>query len=639
MDDVVKEEIKTLFGGIGSHGGRKMWRMTNAGWRQWIMDAACWMLALAGAAVLRYDFSMSKIDVLPTVVLGAFVALAMLLVGIGGWLYQGRYFPGSLEEFRALGWVMVMMSLIAGLICVLAGPALGLPRSLGLLAAPIALAGMLSIRYVRRLTTDRTHQANISAGRRTLIFGAGSLGSMTIQRMLNDTRSAYQPVGFLDDDDNKVNLSIRNVPVLGKLSDLAEVAKDVQASALIVAVADADAKLMSRVMAAASPLDIDVKVMPTLEKSLGGRAKIGPMRDITVEDLIERPPVNLDLESIARYLSHKRVLVTGAGGSIGQELCVQIKKYHPSALVMLDHDETHLQDTEFELWGTGLLTRPEIVLADIRDREALAEVFNKWRPEVVFHAAALKHVPMLQRYPREAWDTNVMGTLNVLECARDVGTDVFVNISTDKAADPTTVLGHSKRLAECLTSWMGEQTGRRYCSVRFGNVFGSRGSAIPLFRKMIDRDIPITVTSEDATRYFMTIPEAAQLVVQAGAKGAAGEVLILDMGQPVKIADIVTRMIQISGKDCDVEITGIRSGEKLHEVLLSTDEQDTASAPHDRTVRAPVPPVSPDALDYDTWIALVDLDEFDDRGLVERGGLYGQDRRWPQSAMRMSPGV
>jgi len=639
VDDVVKEEIKTLFGGIGSHGGRKMWRMTNAGWRQWIMDAACWMLALAGAAVLRYDFSMSKIDVLPTVVLGAFVALAMLLVGIGGWLYQGRYFPGSLEEFRALGWVMVMMSLIAGLICVLAGPALGLPRSLGLLAAPIALAGMLSIRYVRRLTTDRTHQANISAGRRTLIFGAGSLGSMTIQRMLNDTRSAYQPVGFLDDDDNKVNLSIRNVPVLGKLSDLAEVAKDVQASALIVAVADADAKLMSRVMAAASPLDIDVKVMPTLEKSLGGRAKIGPMRDITVEDLIERPPVNLDLESIARYLSHKRVLVTGAGGSIGQELCVQIKKYHPSALVMLDHDETHLQDTEFELWGTGLLTRPEIVLADIRDREALAEVFNKWRPEVVFHAAALKHVPMLQRYPREAWDTNVMGTLNVLECARDVGTDVFVNISTDKAADPTTVLGHSKRLAECLTSWMGEQTGRRYCSVRFGNVFGSRGSAIPLFRKMIDRDIPITVTSEDATRYFMTIPEAAQLVVQAGAKGAAGEVLILDMGQPVKIADIVTRMIQISGKDCDVEITGIRSGEKLHEVLLSTDEQDTASAPHDRTVRAPVPPVSPDALDYDTWIALVDLDEFDDRGLVERGGLYGQDRRWPQSAMRMSPGV
>jgi len=451
---------------------------------------------------------------------------------------------------------------------------------------------------------ERPQVGDNVGGRRVIIFGAGNLGQITLQRMRVDERSPYQAIGFLDDDVNKVNLAIKGIKVLGNLEDLPAVARQVHASVLIVAIADVTPQQMARVMNVASPLDMDVKVVPTLDKSFGERARVGAIRDIAIEDLIERPPVNLNIGQIANYLSGKRVLVTGAGGSIGQELCVQIKKYGPSALIMLDHDETHLQETEFALWGTGLLVRSDIVLADIRNRVALQKIFDQWRPEVVFHAAALKHVPMLQRHPREAWETNVLGTLNTLECARTVGTQVFVNISTDKAANPTTALGHSKRLAERLTSWMGEQTGKDYCSVRFGNVLGSRGSMIPLVRKMIDQGVTITVTHEDATRYFMTIPEACQLVVQAGAIGSSGDVMILDMGNPVRVMDIINRLIEISGKHCEVQITGIRDGEKIHEVLVSVEEEGAVTRPADRTVRAKVPPHSPEDLDYDAWVAV-----------------------------------
>jgi dTDP-glucose 4,6-dehydratase len=393
--------------------------------------------------------------------------------------------------------------------------------------------------------------------------------------------------------------------VLGRLDDLAEVSQQTRASVLIVAIADATPALMARVMSMATPLEIDVKIVPTLDKSFGERTRVGQIRDIAIEDLIERQPVKLNIDTIASYLSGRRVLVTGAGGSIGQELCVQIRKFGPQSLVMLDNDETHLQDTEMALWGTGLLMRPEIVLADIRDKENLARLFDQWKPEVVFHAAAYKHVPMLQRYPREAWETNVVGTLNVLECSADVGTEVFVNISTDKAANPTTALGHSKRLAERLTSWMGEQTSKPYCSVRFGNVIGSRGSMVPLVRQMINRGLTITITHEEATRYFMTIPEACQLVVQAGSLGSSGDVMILDMGNPVRVMDIINRLVEISGKDCEIEIIGMREGEKIHEVLVSSEEEGELTDIADRTTRAYVPPISPENLDFEQWIETV----------------------------------
>ncbi|MCL2482040.1 MAG: polysaccharide biosynthesis protein [Propionibacteriaceae bacterium] len=563
------------------------------------MDACSWAVCLFIAAVLRYDFQLGRIHVLPLVVLVGWLSLIQFVAGLTAWLYQGRYAAGSLEEIRALGWVVAVQTVAIGLLCVFVGISVGLPRSLVFSAAPFALCLMLCTRLLRRLANERP-QSSIR-GRRTLIFGAGSLGQITLHRMLMDSRAPYQAVGFLDDDPAKANLAIRGVRVLGALEDLPGVAEQVQAAVLVVAIADANATQMARVMSVASPLEIDVKVVPTLDKSFGDQVRVGAIRDVAIEDLIDRPPVNLDIPKIASYLSGKRVLVTGAGGSIGQELCVQIKKYAPASLVLLDHDETHLQDTEFALWGTGLLMRPEIILADIRDQDGLQRVFDDWRPEVVFHAAALKHVPMLQRYPQAAWDTNVAGTLNVLKCARLVGTQVFVNISTDKAANPTTVLGYSKRVAERLTSWMGEQTGKDYCSVRFGNVLGSRGSMVPLFQRMIESGIPITVTHEEATRYFMTISEACQLVVQAGAIGRAGDVMILDMGESVRVMDIVNRLIEISGKVCKVQITGLREGEKIHEVLVSTDEEGGVTHPGNRIMRTHVPPLSPEDLDAEAW--------------------------------------
>jgi len=350
----------------------------------------------------------------------------------------------------------------------------------------------------------------------------------------------------------------------------------------------------------AEPLGLQVKVMPLFEEILKGASKVDDLRDLSIEDLLGRHPVDTDVESIAGYLTGKKVLVTGAGGSIGSELCRQIHRFSPAELIMLDRDETGLQTAELNVFGHGLLDGREVVLADIRDVDALRSIFADRRPDVVFHAAALKHLPMLQQYPEEAWKTNVLGTLNVLNAARSVDVSAFINISTDKAADPESVLGHSKRLAERLTAQFGETIGRPYLSVRFGNVLGSRGSMLPVFTSMIQRGGPLTVTDPEVTRFFMTIPEACQLVVQAGAIGRAGEVLILDMGEPVRIIDIAHRMIEMSGREVEIVITGLREGEKLHEILRTEGEED-ARPVHPKISHARVPVLDPTDLRWSEW--------------------------------------
>jgi len=331
---------------------------------------------------------------------------------------------------------------------------------------------------------------------------------------------------------------------------------------------------------------------------LTGGSSTSDLRDVSVEDIVGRRPVDTDVESIADYVRGRRVLVTGAGGSIGSELCRQLSRFAPAELMMLDRDETALQSVQVTLSGHGLLDTRDVVLADIRDATALTTIFRARRPEVVFHAAALKHLPMLEQYPAEAWQTNVMGTLNVLEAAAAVDVETFVNISTDKAANPTSVLGRSKRLAERLTAGAAEKSGRRYLSVRFGNVLGSRGSMVPLFRDLIATGRPLTVTHPDATRFFMTIPEACHLVIQAGAIGGPGEALILDMGEPVKILDVAERMIALSGRDVDVVFTGLRPGEKLHEELNGVGEDDVRPV-HPLISHATVPPLDASDLDVD----------------------------------------
>jgi dTDP-glucose 4,6-dehydratase len=373
---------------------------------------------------------------------------------------------------------------------------------------------------------------------------------------------------------------------------------------LIISIAHADAALLREITDTAVAVGLKVKVLPVLEDVLEGKSRLSDVRDIAIEDLIGRQPVDTEVESIAGYLEGKRVLVTGAGGSIGAELCRQIAKFSPRELIMLDRDETGLQGTQLSISGHGLLDTKDVVLADIRDADALQLVFADRRPDVVFHAAALKHLPMLEQYPDEAWKTNVLGTLNVLQAARSVGVTTFVNISTDKAANPTSVLGHSKRVAEKLTAWAAHETGLKYLSVRFGNVIGSRGSMLPTFTSLIEAGGPLTVTHPDVTRFFMTIPEACQLVVQAGGIGRASEVLILDMGEQVRIMDVAERMIEMSGKDISIVFTGLRPGEKLHEELIGRDELDERPI-HPKISHTSIDPISPSRLDKAGWEARV----------------------------------
>jgi FlaA1/EpsC-like NDP-sugar epimerase len=368
---------------------------------------------------------------------------------------------------------------------------------------------------------------------------------------------------------------------------------------MVIAIPSADATTIRALRDAADAAGVRAMVVPPFSALVGGTLSARDIRDINLEDLLGRRRITLDESAIRAHLKHKTVLVTGAGGSIGSELCRQIARFDPARLVMVDRDESALQSVQLDLSGHGLLDSDGLVLADIRDRETIRRVFATHRPEVVFHAAALKHLPLLERYPLEAWKSNVIGTLNVLRAAADIEVETFVNISTDKAADPTCVLGVSKRIAERLTADIAQRQSGRFLSVRFGNVLGSRGSVIPAFTYQIQHGGPVTVTHRDVERYFMLIPEACQLVMQAAVIGRPGEVMVLDMGQQIKIREIAETLISLSGrKDVEIVYTGLRPGEKMTEDLFNaTDEARATAHPLVSTVDAlPLPAASVDAL-------------------------------------------
>lgn len=566
---------------------------------QYSVDAEAWVIALTTAVLFRFDFVAERVNWLS---LGILVILAVVLQACFGWLlalYRGRHQHGAFHEAQTLLATVLAVASAVFLVSVLFVDPSGLPRSTALIALPIAFVLMGGSRYLQRLLAERKFRPGESA-QRTLIYGAGQTGAYLVKRMLSDPDSPYLPVGLIDDNPHKQQLRISNIPVIGRGIDLERLAKEKRASALVLCIARADADLIRRVSDQADTAGLRMMVLPMLSDILEGGMKLGDLRDVAIEDLIGRHPVDTEIESIAGYVAGKRVLVTGAGGSIGSELCRQLMKFSPSELIMLDRDESGLHGVQMSIVGHGLLDSNEVVLADIRDTSALDRIFAERRPQVVFHAAALKHLPMLEQYPSEAWETNVVGTLNVLEAARKVDVETFVNISTDKAANPVSALGRSKRLAEKLTAWAASSTGRAYLSVRFGNVIGSRGSMLPTFIAQIEAGGPITVTDPDVTRYFMTIPEACQLVIQAGAIGRAGEVLILDMGEPVRILDVAERMIATSGKKIDILFTGLREGEKLHEELIGTSESDERPF-HPKITHTAVPALSPSDLDLHKW--------------------------------------
>lgn len=570
----------------------------------YLLDVIAWVIGITVALVLRFDFEFSRIHWGWTL---AVIAVAAVLQLVGGWLfwiYRSRYTIGSFDEVKMVVLNVTAVTLVTGAFSVVVGYGNGIPRSTLLIAAPITFSVMGVARYALRVLAERSLKP--AKADDVLLYGAGYLGVQTAKRMLTDHKSPFLPVGFLDDDETKRNHEVRGVKVVGGFSDLARAVRKTGATAIIVCIGDADAGFLRRLDERADELGLQVMVLPPLDQILANSAAIQHVRELEIEDLIGRHPVRLKTESIASYLQGRRVLVTGAGGSIGSELARQLTAFAPGELILLDRDETALQETQISIAGHGLLDTNEVVLADIRDSATIERIFLERKPEVVFHAAALKHLPMLEQYPEEAWKTNVQGTLNVLNAARAAGVGTFVNISTDKAANPTSVLGHSKRVAEKLTGWMAAETGGRYLSVRFGNVLGSRGSMLPTFRNLIAKGGPITVTHPDATRFFMTIPEASQLVIQAGGIGRPGEVLILDMGEPVRILDVAKRLIAQSGKDIEIVYTGLRHGEKLHEVLTG-DGEGRERPFHPKISHAHIGVISPDTLDHEGWIARLNL--------------------------------
>lgn len=562
-------------------------------------DGMAWGLGILLAVQLRFEFTLTTTGRIWLVVLMLAMAAGHIAVGYGLALYRGRYPYGSFGELRMLGLIVLGETVLLSLVIMPLGPLMGIPRGTPLLASPITLLLMFGVRSAARMMVDRSRKPAETA-RPALIAGAGYLGDRLLQTIITDPESPIRPVGLLDDDPAKKKLILRGVPVLGTVARMADMARETGASLLIIAIGRADSALLRKLTDQAEAAGLDVAVTPSLTDYMFDRKSAVDVRDIQIEDLIGRHPVDTNVGLIAGYITGKRVLVTGAGGSIGAELCRQLAKYGPSELMMLDRDETGLQMAQLGTAGHGLLDTKDVVLADIRDADLLHRIFDERRPEVVFHAAALKHLPMLEQYPDEAWKTNVLGTLNVLTAAMRTGVGTFVNVSTDKAANPTSVLGHSKRVAEKLTAWAGEQTGQNYLSVRFGNVIGSRGSMLPTFQALIAAGGPITVTHPDATRYFMTIPEACQLVIQAGGIGRPGEVLILDMGEPVSILDVAERMIAMSGKNIEIVFTGLRPGEKLHEELVGARE-NLERPFHPKVSHTRADPISPERLDKKGW--------------------------------------
>jgi FlaA1/EpsC-like NDP-sugar epimerase len=589
----------------------------------WALDSAAWVVTLLTLTVSRYLLDGASESVVWSSVLNNLLyaaGLAVALTGITGLAlgtYRRRYVVGSLDELRAL---IAMTFGVWVVLSVVIATTVPLPRSVILASFPTALLLMAAGRLALRVAAE-SRVVPATDATPVLLFGAGEVGRSVIRQMAVSRRCEFRPMGLIDDDPAKKGFVLQGLRVLGSRGDLERLSERTGAEAVVVCLDEADSTLLRELHALTEPLGLRLLVFPSVNEALRPGARARNLRDVSVDDLVGRHPAQIDLSSVASYITGRRVLVTGAGGSIGSELCTQIAKFGPAELFMLDRDESGLHTTQISIFGHGLLDTDDAVLADIRDEEAVRSVFEDLRPEVVFHAAALKHLPMLEQYPAEAWKTNVLGTLNVLKAALAIGVERFVNISTDKAADPTSVLGHSKRMAERLTAWAATQDDGHYVSVRFGNVLGSRGSMLPTFQAQIEKGGPVTVTHPDVTRYFMTIPEACELVVQAGALGQDGQVMILDMGEPVRILDVARRMIQMSGKEIEIVFTGLREGEKLHEDLFSVLEHADREI-HPRISHADVESFPPAGLVYETWEA-----DAKDKSKLLSGDAPGTERR------------
>jgi FlaA1/EpsC-like NDP-sugar epimerase len=547
---------------------------------------------------------------------------------------------------------VVVACLIADVTVYLVSPVHGvrLPRSIAATDLLLTLAFVAGSRLLARTVVERPGLNVVARGKEVVVVGAGDAGRVIVQEMQRSRMLNYTPIGFVDDDPRKRHTRIMGVRVLGAIDELPRILREHRPDEVLIAMPSVSGDVRRRIIEPAQQLRIVVKTLPGLYELITGEVGLaGQIRPVQVEDVLGREQVEVDIGEVAAYLEGHTVLVTGAGGSIGSELCRQIARVRPSRLILVDNAEGPLFEIERELVYERDFTAALTKLIDVKDRKALRrEVFEKYQPTVVFHAAAYKHVAMLETHPLESVRNNVVGTRVLVELAAEFGVERFVFISTDKAVNPKTVMGQSKALCEWIVESFGHRrdVATRFVAVRFGNVLNSSGSVIPIFRKQIERGGPVTVTHPEMTRYFMTIPEAVSLVVQAGAIGGRGQVFVLDMGEPVRIIDLAQNMIRLSGKeprlpddpttsarDVRIVFTGSKPGEKRNEELWSEDES-VGDTSHPKILRLSRPPVDPDWLDDQ----LAELERLADEGdTLEVVGKLRNVVREPQRLGAPSP--
>jgi len=553
-----------------------------------ILDALGWLLATPLAFLIRYDWTLPQNAWSP--ILTATLTLFLLKV-VAAQIFGLYRRSWSRVAFRDLGDMLravASVALIGSALLLWFGPVTGIPRSIALLDGLLTLFIMSGMRATARYYNEARLGQPSSSGRRkaVLVIGAGEAGTLVVREMLRHPEMGLRPVGFLDDDPKKVGYRIATVPVLGTTDDINRLVQRYQVDEVLIALPSSDGRvvreIVGRIEGAKSGLKY--RIMPGVYELLSGQVGISRIREVQIEDLLRRPPIELDTAAISNYITDQVVMITGAGGSIGSELVRQICRFRPKELILFGRGENSVYTLERELDRDWPDVPYHSVIAEVQHIVRLDYVFRRYKPQVVFHAAAHKHVPLMELNPEEAVFNNIIGSRNLVTLALKYGVSHFVNISTDKAVNPTSVMGASKRMVERVvqSAALRARPGQLFVSVRFGNVLGSRGSVIPVFKRQILAGGPVTVTHPDMTRYFMTIPEASQLVLQAAGQGSNGEIYILDMGEPVRIVDLAKDLIKLSGFEPDVDIpiafSGIRPGEKLYEELMTDEEKGGATA-------------------------------------------------------------
>ncbi len=536
--------------------------------------------AFALAFFIRFDFSIppAQIEIFKTFVIPLVITKLIIFYFAGFYRKLWRY--AGMRDFLSIIWASLLGTLVA-IVIIFFIYRFAFPRSVLALDGFFTVALVGGIKFAYRGMRDLKLKSLLTPTKRRpiLIIGAGDSGEAILNEMIRSPELAYRPIGIVDDDPGKQGLIIHGVKVLGTRQQLKKLISKHQIEEVIISIPSASREVIRDIFFQCRELGVRCKTLPGIYQIIDGTVSVSQIREIGVEDILGREPVKVELKEAAGYIADRAIMITGAGGSIGSELCRQISRLQPSSLIMVDQGESSLFDIEQEIRNSDYHINTIPVIADITDRDSIARVFDSYKPAVVFHTAAYKHVPMMELNPVEAVKNNLFGTKTVAEIAIQFKVDRFVSVSTDKAVEPVSIMGSSKALVEKLVQFLSGGSSTRFMIVRFGNVLDSSGSVVPIFKKQIAQGGPVTVTHPEMTRYFMTIPEAMQLVIQAGAMGKGGEVFVLDMGEQISILELARNLIKLSGlepeKDIPIEFSGIRPGERLHEKLLWDYEESS----------------------------------------------------------------